>query len=172
MWTPPNLLKIKRHIWHNYQPSSPIPRPPTQLIPIITFYDRHHSRLNRAWKSLIKSNPIFLPTHTISTFRKYKSLRNHLIHGRFSTPTLIISWMHLSWPLTDTVPLHPTCLQPQPIPYSPEDFPVSNISARARRRSYNTYLHHTKMKVFVWSQAVNHVHRKQKKWSYLGNNAR
>ena len=39
----PSLLKIKRHIWHNYQPSSPIPKPPTQLIPIVTFYDRHHS---------------------------------------------------------------------------------------------------------------------------------
>jgi len=108
----PNLLKIKRHIWHNYQTIPPIPQPPTEMIPIITYFDRHHSCINRSWRSLIKSNPIFLPTRTISAFRKHKTLKNHLVRGRFTTPNpdhildALITVMQQHTPSTPT-PNHP-----------------------------------------------------------------
>jgi len=85
------LLKIKLDIWHNYQP---IPSS-IDLIRVISFYDNLHSRINSAWKSLIKSNtnPIFQTIPAISAFRKHKTIRNHL---RYTNPNPD-SWMPFSW---------------------------------------------------------------------------
>jgi len=81
----PTLLKIKRNIWHNYQPSSQSINPPKELIPIITFFDKHHSLINQACKSILKSNPIFQHTRTLSAFCKHRTFLNHLIRGRYTS---------------------------------------------------------------------------------------
>ena len=63
----------------------PIHQPPREIIPIIrpTFFDTHHARINQAWKSIIKSNCIFQPARTLSAFCKHRTLRNHLVKGRY-----------------------------------------------------------------------------------------
>jgi len=86
----PKLLHFKRHIWHNYNTDpnhntnpNPTPEPNNKLIPVITYYDRHHARLNRFWSSNIRANPVFTEARIVSAYRKHRNLRNFLVSGRF-----------------------------------------------------------------------------------------
>jgi len=81
----PSLLKIKRDIWHNYTPCTPSTNPPQELIPIITFFDTHHACINQAWKTIIKSNSILQSARTLSAFCKHRTMRNHLVKGRYTS---------------------------------------------------------------------------------------
>ena len=83
-YTLPSLLKIKRHIWNNYTPSTQSTNPPLELIPIITFFDTHHACINQAWKTIIESNYILQSARTLSTFCKHRTLRNHLVKGKYT----------------------------------------------------------------------------------------
>ena len=86
------LQKIKNYIWRNYDVSSRTDRRPPrfprvpdepQKLPIVTFFDNFHSRLNRKWCQHIRSNPILRTSRVVSAFRKHKNLREHLVKGRF-----------------------------------------------------------------------------------------
>jgi len=41
--------------------------------------------MNQAWKSILKSNPIFQHTYTLSAFCKHRTFRNHLVKGRYTS---------------------------------------------------------------------------------------
>jgi len=84
----PNLIKSKRDIWHKY-----IPRDPNQSksedgtdsIPVITYWDHIHARLNEKWTSLIRSNHIFNEVRVVAAYKKHKNLRDMLVKGRFGS---------------------------------------------------------------------------------------
>jgi len=59
------LLRMKRKIWHNYITDSSVNSTPNSqstkddIIQVRTYYDLHHSRLNRKWRSAtLRDNPI------------------------------------------------------------------------------------------------------------------
>ena len=89
------ILKIKRNIWHNYPvtkdpDSHQIPTPstsksnPNTTLPIITYYDQHHSRLNKQWAAIVRQNPIFSNFRTISAYRRHRNLKDILTHPRLN----------------------------------------------------------------------------------------
>ena len=89
------LIKTKRDVWHNYTEKSPhqkIQEKNTELIPVITYYDRHHSRLNQKWAEIIKSNqrikqaPQNKNIRVISCYKKHRNLRQILTAGRYKNP--------------------------------------------------------------------------------------
>ena len=81
----PTLLKHKRDIWHNYSPDPNKQDPDNpQIIPVITYFDHHHTKLNREWSSIIRSNPNLKNFRVISAYKKHKNLRNILVNGRFT----------------------------------------------------------------------------------------
>jgi len=58
-----------------------------EIIPVITFYDHFHSRLNRRWIKLIRSNSVFNDVRVITAYKRHKNLKDLLVQGRFgSTP--------------------------------------------------------------------------------------
>ena len=85
------LSKIKDYVWRNYDTQTlqhrmppPFPRPNNQeTLPVITYYDKFHSRLNRKWSRLVRDNPKLNSARIISSYRKHKNLRSHLVKGRF-----------------------------------------------------------------------------------------
>ena len=58
------------------------------MIPVITYFDKFHSQLNRSWAGLIRANDIFFnKAHIFSTFKKHNNLRDLLVRGRLGVPT-------------------------------------------------------------------------------------
>ena len=85
------LLRMKRKIWHNYitDPSvnhtTDSQTTKKDIIPVITYYDLHHSRINRKWSTILRDNPILRDTRIISAYKKHRNLRNILVKGRYTT---------------------------------------------------------------------------------------
>lgn len=85
------LIKQKRDVWRNYntnkqtntQLQNEYLLPTKRVLPVVTFYDHFHARLNRQWKSHIKNNPVFENIHTIAAFKRHKNFRDLLVRGRF-----------------------------------------------------------------------------------------
>jgi len=85
------LIKQKRRIWHEYDvhqaPSRNKESQTSQdILPVVTYYDRFHNRLNRAWCAEIRCNPVFQNIRIISAYRRHKNLKNLLVRGRFKDP--------------------------------------------------------------------------------------
>jgi len=80
------LLHQKHHIWHNYTPKQQ-QHTKDEIIPVITYYDRLHTRLNRQWCDLIRGNPVFGAARVISAYKRHKNLRDFLVKGRFGNST-------------------------------------------------------------------------------------
>ena len=87
------LTRLKKHVWHNYEgkPSavknSQDEEKQSEIIPVVTYYDNFHSRLNRRWAGLIRSNPVFSETRVLSAYKRHKNLKDFLVKGRFGPPT-------------------------------------------------------------------------------------
>lgn len=85
----PKLLKYKRHTWHNYtnSPDNITHKQHNEIIPVITFFDKHHSTLNQQWTRAIRINPIFKnqDIRILAAYKKHKNLRNILVSSRFTT---------------------------------------------------------------------------------------
>jgi len=77
------ILHIKWDIWHNYTPKPHTYPKPTayDIIPVITYFDNHHSRLNRQWSSVVHQNPIFSNIRIISAYKRHRA---HTTHKRFT----------------------------------------------------------------------------------------
>ena len=90
-----SILKIKRDIWHNYTITTNSDQSttnnhhntktnPNNILPVITYFDRHHARLNRQWAAIVRQNPIFASTRVISAFKRHKNLKDILTHARLN----------------------------------------------------------------------------------------
>jgi len=84
------LSKLRTYIWRNYDVRTSshrlpprFPRPPRRNLPVVTFYDKFHSRLNKEWGAHIRGNPILKTARVISAYRRHKNLRDHLVKGRY-----------------------------------------------------------------------------------------
>jgi len=87
------ILKYKRDIWHNYpitntdKPKTP-PEPtysepsPDNILPVVTYYDKHHSRLNRQWSSIVRQNPLFENFRTLSAYKRHRNFKDILTNAR------------------------------------------------------------------------------------------
>lgn len=86
-YTPAKLRKEQRHIWRNYDTTPKRNKPEEennkQIIPVITYFDNFHSRLNRRWAQLIRSNSVFKDVRIISAYKRHKNLKDLLVRGRF-----------------------------------------------------------------------------------------
>jgi len=81
------LLRQKNRIWHHYKPTKQQQDEKDEIIPVITYYDLLHTRLNRQWCNLIRSNPVFQLARILSAYKRHKNLRDFLVQGRFGTST-------------------------------------------------------------------------------------
>jgi len=86
-----SILKTQRDIWHNYHPKSHSNKTKNSnkttsydLIPVVTYYDNHHSRLNRQWATIVRNNPIFKNTRIISAYKRHKNFKDLLTHPRLN----------------------------------------------------------------------------------------
>ena len=80
-----NLRKLKRHIWYKYEVDRHQDQkaPIKEILPIITYYDNFHARLNKKWAQCIRANAIFDEVRVISAYRRHKNLKDLLVKGRF-----------------------------------------------------------------------------------------
>ena len=77
-----------KFIWsHIIVLPNPNPNPNKRIIPVITYFDNFHSRLNRRWAQLIRSNSVFKDVRIISAYKRHKNLKNLLVRGRFGPAT-------------------------------------------------------------------------------------
>ena len=89
-YTKSKLLREKRNVWRNWQEKTPLAKLGEKLdeiIPIVTYYDRFHCRLNRKWKAKIESNPTFDECRVVAAYRRHRNLRDWLVRGRFGPNT-------------------------------------------------------------------------------------
>jgi len=81
------LRKFKREIWLNWREKRPGDengkRDEQEVIPVVTYYDKFHCRLNRKWRAKIIANPLFEECRVISAYRRHKNLKDWLVRGRF-----------------------------------------------------------------------------------------
>jgi len=87
------------YIWRNYDVNkrtdripARFPHPPgePQKLPIVTFFDNFHSRLNRKWCQHIhiRSNPVLRTARVVSAFRK---------HTKHTVPGFRLIWLIYSY---------------------------------------------------------------------------
>ena len=83
------LRKLQAYVWESYDVRTLTHRRPPRFprgerrnLPVVTYYDNFHARLNKKWGGHIRSNPILRTARVISAFRRHKNLRNHLVRGR------------------------------------------------------------------------------------------
>jgi len=86
------LRKLRTYIWRNYDVTTlshrrppRFPRLPGQRrnLPVVTYFDNFHSRLNKNWSRHIRANTVLRTARIISAYRRHKNIRNHLVRGRF-----------------------------------------------------------------------------------------
>ena len=84
------LCKLRTYIWENYdlrtlshRKPPRFPKPQRRNLPVVTYYDNFHARLNKEWCAHIRANPILSTARIISAFRRHKNLLDHLVKGRF-----------------------------------------------------------------------------------------
>jgi len=80
------LRKFKREIWRDWQEKrtdGPNDRENKDVIPVVTYYDKFHCRLNRRWKAKITANPLFGECRVIAAYRRHKNLKDWLVRSRF-----------------------------------------------------------------------------------------
>jgi len=84
-----NLRTLKRRIWHKYEVDRHKDQntPSKEILPVITDYDKFHTRLNKKWTKCIRANAIFEEVRVISAYRRHKNLKDLLVQGRFGNKT-------------------------------------------------------------------------------------
>ena len=84
------LRRTKRDIWLNYNANfdrqARSNNNPREIIPVITYFDNFHWRLNKTWTRHIRDNKVFVDARIIASFKKHKNLRDLLVKGRFGKP--------------------------------------------------------------------------------------
>ena len=50
----------------------------------VTYYDNHHSRLNRQWATIVHHNPVFKNIRIISAYKRHKNFKDLLTHPRLN----------------------------------------------------------------------------------------
>ena len=80
-----SLRKLKRHIWYKYEVDRHHEQKAVskEILPVVTYYDRFHARLNKKWARCIRANEIFDGVRVISAYRRHKNLKDLLVKGRF-----------------------------------------------------------------------------------------
>jgi len=84
------LLKQKRQIWKGWKEKSALAKEVeqnTELIPVVTYFDNFHTRLNRKWRDKIIANPIFEDCRIISAYKRHRNISDWLVRGRFGKET-------------------------------------------------------------------------------------
>ena len=81
------LRRTKRDIWLDYNANFDTQarrnNNPGEIIPVITYFDNFHWRLNKIWTRHIRDNKVFVDARIIAAFKKHKKLRDLLVKGRF-----------------------------------------------------------------------------------------